>query len=235
MFREQLQDREEEIIRLLDFMPKGFILIGGYAVSALSSHRFSVDCDVVIARKTSKRFRDMLKAEGYIRRRSAKVDKEYGGAVEMYVKTIKVGRITVDLFLNSITGRETGASWSYEHIRRNSIEAVLAGMRNSANVTVPTKELLIAMKIHSGRDADIRDIVMLCENADWNSVTRHIARGDIKILLNQLTKILSKIESEEFLSSLRATFELRQNIKPLISTCKRELSNLKETVKSTRS
>ncbi len=216
-------------------MPREFVLIGGYAVSALSSHRFSVDSDVVIARKTSNQFRSLLKTEGYIRRRSAKVGKEYVGSIEMYVKTVKAGKISVDLFLSSITARETGASWSYEHIRKNSVEAVVTGIRNSANVTVPTKELLIAMKIHSGRDADIRDIVMLCENADWNSVAKHAARGDIKILLNQVTKILDKIESEEFLSSLRATFELRQNIKPLISACKRGLSNLKEVVDGARS
>lgn len=215
-------------------MPREFILIGGYAVSALSSHRFSVDCDVVIAKKTSKQFRSLLKTEGYIRRRSAKVGKEYRGSIEMYVKTISAGKISVDLFLSSITARETGASWSYEHIRRNSVEAVVTGIRNSANVAVPTKELLIAMKIHSGRDADIRDIVMLCENADWNSVAKHAARGDIKILLDQLTKILGKIESDKFLSSLRATFELRQNIKPLVSSCRRGLSNLKEMSQSMR-
>jgi hypothetical protein len=234
MFREQLQDREGEIIRLLALIPREFVLIGGYAVSALSSHRFSVDCDVVISRKTSKQFRSLLRREGYLRRRSAKVGKETGGSVEIYVRTIKAGKISVDLFTNNITARETGASWSYEHIRRNSVEAVVTGIRNSANVTVPTRELLIAMKIHSGRDADVRDIVMLCENADWNYVAKHIARGDIKILLNQLTKIIDKLEGEEFISSLRATFELRQNIKPLISTCKRGLSNLKEVVEGTR-
>ena len=209
-------------------MPREFVLIGGYAVSALSSHRFSADCDIVTGREASKQFGSLLRKEGYLRRRSAKVHKENGGSVEIYVKTIKAGKISVDLFTDSITARETGASWSYEHIRRNSVEAVVTGSRNAANVIVPTKELLMAMKIHSGRDADIRDIVMMCENANWNSVAKHIARGDIKILLNQLTMIIDKLESEEFLSSLRATFELRQNIKPLVSSCKRGLSNLKE-------
>ena len=216
-------------------MPREFVLIGGYAVSALSSHRFSVDCDVVIARKTSKQLRMLLKAEGYLRHRSAKVGKEYGGSVEMYVKTIKAGKISVDLFIDSIAARETGASWSYENIKRNSVEAVVTGIRNSASVTVPTKELLIAMKIHSGRDTDIRDIVMLSDNADWNSVAKQAARGDTKILLNQLTRILHKLDSEQFLSSLRAAFELRQNIKPLISSCKRGLSNLKGIIEDTRS
>lgn len=230
MFREQLQDREEEIIRLLALMPREFVLIGGYAVSALSSHRFSVDCDIVIAKGAEKPFSNLLKKEGYAKRKSTKVGKAYGGSVELHVRTIKAGKISVDMFAGGVTARESGASWSYDHFRRNSVEAVVAGTRNSAKVTVPTKELLIAMKIHSGRDTDLRDIVMLCENVDWGLVAKEARRGNGRILFNQVTGMLGKLDSEQFLSSLRAAFELRQNIIPLISSCKRGLSDLKEAI-----
>lgn len=51
-----LTAREAEIIRVTKiFHPHTdkFIVIGGYAVNALALHRFSVDCDLVIAKKDS--------------------------------------------------------------------------------------------------------------------------------------------------------------------------------------
>jgi len=49
-----LTAREAEIIRLLKILSSQagkFVVVGGYAVNALASHRFSVDCDLVIAEK----------------------------------------------------------------------------------------------------------------------------------------------------------------------------------------
>lgn len=224
MIREQLEGREEEIIRTISVLPRGFVLIGGYAVSALASHRFSVDCDVITSRKDAREFRDVLAREGYSKGRSAKVGN--GGTVEIYSKRTKGGRVSVDLFIDSITARETGSSWTYEYVKKNCVEAVVSGVGNSATVLVPTREILIAMKIHSARDADIRDIVMLSEDVDWHSVAKHSSRGDTKILLKQLKVIISRIGDEQFLSSLRAAFQLRRNVKPLLSSCKRGLSKL---------
>jgi hypothetical protein len=224
VIREELESREEEIIRALSFLPRGFVLIGGYAVSALASHRFSMDCDIVTWRKDARQLRDMLAREGYSKSRSAKVGNY--GRVEIYSKKTKAGKVSVDLFIDNITARETGATWAYEYVKQSSVQAIVSGVWNSASVLVPTRELLIATKIHSGRDADIRDIVMLSENADWNSVASHSFRGDRKILLERLKIIMRKIEDEQFLSSLKVAFELRRNVKPLLSSCKKGLSKL---------
>jgi hypothetical protein len=165
MFREDLESREEEIIKTLSSLPRAFVVIGGYATSALSAHRFSVDCDIVVPRKELREFRNQLKREGYSKQKSTTgFDRIYGGAAEIYSKRIKSGMVSVDLFVDSVASRKTGAAWSYEYIRSNFGETTISGVRDSASVLVPSKELLMAMKLHSGRDADVRDIAMLCED-----------------------------------------------------------------------
>ncbi|MBI2185236.1 MAG: hypothetical protein HYU39_09810 [Thaumarchaeota archaeon] len=52
-----LTAREAEIIRILKAPgPHAgkFVVVGGYAVNALTSHRFSVDCDIVVSEKDAK-------------------------------------------------------------------------------------------------------------------------------------------------------------------------------------
>lgn len=233
MFREDLESREDEIIRTLSSLRGGFVLIGGYATSALSAHRFSVDCDMVLSRKDVREFRNQLSREGYSKKKATtRFDKIYGGSVEIYSKKIKSGRVSVDLFVDSLTSRKTGAAWSYEYIRNNSSKITISGVRGSASVLVPSKEMLMAMKIHSGRDADVRDIVMLCEDIDWESVAKHAARGEKAVLVNMLTDMIGKMAEEQFTSSLRAAFELRSKVEPLVSACRAGLSELRAHIES---
>jgi len=233
MFREDLEGREEEIIRTLSSLRGGFILIGGYATSALSAHRFSQDCDIVVSRKEIREFRNQLRREGYSKKKvTTRFDKIYGGSVEIYSKKIESGRVSVDLFVDSLTSRKTGAAWSYQYIRSNSNMIMISGVRGSASVLAPSKELLMAMKIHSGRDADIRDIAMLCEDIDWESVAKHAARGEKPVLLNMLTDMISKMAEEQFTSSLRAAFQLRSKVETLVSACRARLSELRTHIES---
>ncbi|MDG7016504.1 MAG: nucleotidyl transferase AbiEii/AbiGii toxin family protein [Nitrososphaerota archaeon] len=227
MIRDQLEGREEEIIWILSLLPKSFVLVGGYAVSALSSHRLSVDCDIVTSTNDLKEVVGALTGAGYAKGRSARIGKGYRGAVEIYVGKARGGNVSVDIFVDSMTARGTGASWGYEYIRKNSAEVIVSGVGGSATIRAPTRELLLAVKIHSGRDADMRDIVMLSDGADWRAVARHVARGDRETLLKQLADIVERMGSEQFDSSLRAAFALRRNIKPLVSSCRKRLAALK--------
>jgi hypothetical protein len=97
---------------------------------------------------------------------------------------------------------------------------------------VPTKDLLIAMKVHSGRDVDMRDIVMLSEGVSWNVIARHLARGEKDVLVKQLTQFITRMKEEQFAQSLRATFGPRRAIEPLISKCGRNLSKLRASIES---
>lgn len=233
MIRESLESREEEIIRTLASLPKGFVVIGGYATSALSVHRFSVDCDIAISKKNVAEFNAYLVKHGYKKEKSAKgFDETYQSEVEVYVKKVGDTTVSADLFVNGVTSRNTKGSWSYEYIADNSIEAIVSGARNSTSVTTPTKELLMAMKIHSGRDVDLRDTVMLCEGVVWNDIKKHVARGEKGVLLEQITRMIGKMAEEQFVQSLRATFEVRRNIKPMISHCRKNLTKLRADMES---
>jgi hypothetical protein len=233
MIRDDLDSREAEIIRTLSSLPKGFVVIGGYAVSALSVHRFSVDCDIVVSGKGTKNFAASVRAEGYAKAKSAKgFDDMYQSEVEVYGKDVGGTRVSVDLFINGVTSRRTRASWSYEYVKENSTEAMVAGARNSAEVVVPTKELLMALKIHSGRDVDMRDLVMLSEGVDWDAVLKHASRGEKDALLRQLTDIIGVMGEKQFAQSLRATFSLRRSIDPLISECRKNLSWLRTMIEA---
>lgn len=233
MIRESLESREEEIIKTLASLPKGFVVIGGYAASALSVHRFSADCDIVVSKKNVAEFNAHLGRQGYKKEKSANgFDETYQSEVEVHVKKVGDATVSVDLFVNGVTSRNTGGSWSYDYVTDNSTEAIVSGLRSSTGVPTPTKELLMAMKIHSGRDVDLRDTVMLCEGVDWNNVKKHVARGEKSVLLEQITRMINKTSKEQFVQSLRATFEVRRNIEPLISQCRKNLTKLRADMES---
>jgi hypothetical protein len=111
MLGEDLESRESEIIRTISSLPKNFVVIGGYATSALSIHRFSMDCDIVISDADMKELRDRLREEGYSRHKSARgFDRTYQSEVKIYVKSVGGMRVSVDLFVNGVTLRKTKAS-----------------------------------------------------------------------------------------------------------------------------
>jgi len=215
-----LTAREAEIIRLLKILSSQagkFVVVGGYAVNALASHRFSVDCDLVIAEKDLKLFESILKKEGYKRRKTRKqLERIYGGKTREYIKLIGGRRVSVDLFVNSIVCRQTGGEWSYELIKPNSFESNVIGLSDSAVSLVPKRELLMATKIHSGRAADLRDLIMLSEEANWEVVAKFVACGEKEKVIKQLESAIETIGVKEFPSALRAGFGLRLDVMSFI-------------------
>ncbi len=226
-----LTARETEVIRIVRVLHSHsgkFVVIGGYAVSALASHRLSVDCDIVISEKNLESFGKVLTGEGYRKARASNVGKgTYGAKTVKYVKLIGGRRVSVDLSINSVVCRDTGGEWSYELLMRSSTEANVVGVTDSTMAMVPKKELLIAMKLHPARNTDMRDIVMLGEQADWNAVADFTNTGTRAKLAKQLDSGINRLGSKEFPSSLKAEFRLRIDI---ISQIKLTLEHLK-TVK----
>lgn len=162
-----LTARETEIIRMLRVLHSHsdrFVVIEGYAVSALAEHRFSVDCDVVISTKELVSFEKLLVHEGYKKAKATNLLKGIHRAkTAKYVKIIDDRRVAVDLYVNSVLSRDTNGEWSYDQIIENSLETNVVGTVDSTTTRVPKRELLIAMKLHAARDTDLRDIVMLGE------------------------------------------------------------------------
>lgn len=212
----KLIERENEILSLIKaFMDAkvNFIVVDGYAVSALGKHRFSVDCDMVIPKKDLNKACRVLSGRGYIKQiEKTGFDEVYGGDFESYVKKVGGLPVTADLLIGSLASRQTGASWSFDYVSENSIEATISGIALSVTARIPSKELLIAMKVHSGRKADIRDIIMLSREANWDLVNIHAKRGNIKRLKKMMEEIVKALGDKDLIPSLKGVFSLKEEV-----------------------
>ena len=227
-------ERENEILKTIrSFTNAGldFVVVGGYAVSGLGRHRFSVDLDVVIDEKDLDAFTKTLEERGFERSMErAGFDEVYGGRFVSYVKRIDGLPVTADLLVGSLVCRATGASWSYEYIRRHSIATEVLGIELSAKCRVPEKELLIALKIHSGRRADLRDVVVLIEGGDVKKIVRYLRRGDLEKLRVQVNSMLEMLSDPRLANSLKSVFTIRRDVTEEIERARRTLEKIREAI-----
>jgi len=226
-------ERENEILRTIKSMVEArldFIVVGGYAVSALARHRFSVDCDIVVPKKKVD-FENILESEGFKKHiERAGFDEIYAGEFVSYEKEVGGLPVTIDLLVGSLVCRATQASWSFEYIKRHSMEANIPGTEASITCRVPEKELLIAFKIHSARRADVRDVVMLRENADLGKVLNHLRKGSIEALKDQIEKIIVALEDKNLVDSLKGVFTLTIDVKKQIESARKDIEAILKTI-----
>ena len=97
-------------------------------------------------------------------------------------------------------------------ILRESVEKEIEGSEESVQIHVPSEELLIAVKLHSGRLTDARDVVALIEDAEMEEVEKHIDRGDRERLRQVLENIEQTISDTDFEDSFKGVFS--QNTLP---------------------
>lgn len=65
---------------------------------------------------------------------------------------------------------------------------------------------MIAVKLHSGRLTDARDVVALIEDADLKQVEKHIDRGDQEKLRQVLENIEQTVSDSDFEDSFKGVF-----------------------------
>jgi hypothetical protein len=199
-------DRENEIFETLQEFTENeldFIVVGGYGVSAYQ-HRFSVDADLVIREKDLQKFAEVVENRGFEKEKDRELD-VYGGRYIAYIKDKELP-ITIDLLVDKLKCRQTDASWSYNYFQKHSHNKTIQGTEKEVEVQVPEKELLIAVKLHSGRRTDARDVVALAQDIDTEQVLKHLDRGNKQKLHNILEKIDERIGSEEFEDSFKGVF-----------------------------
>ena len=227
-------ERENEILKTIRaFTEAGldFVVVGGYTVSGLGRHRFSVDLDVVIDEEDLDAFTKILEERGFERSvERAGFDEVYGGRFVSHVKRIDGLPVTADLMVGSLVCRATGASWSYEYIKRHSMVAEVAGIELSARCRVPEKELLIALKIHSGRRADLRDVVVLMEKTDIEKVIKHLRKGDLEKLRIQMNRMLEMLGDPRLADSLKGVFTIRRDVTDEIEKTRKALEKIREAI-----
>ncbi len=200
-------ERENQIFEKLNEFKEidlDFVLVGGYAVSAFN-HRFSVDADIVIREQDKEKCKDVLVNNGFEEKQRKDLDSVYDGEFIGFTKG-KDLPVNFDLLVNSLECRQTGASWSFEYIDENSISKVIEGTEKSIKSKIPEKELLIAIKIHSGRFTDVRDIVSLGKDIEIDKIREHIDRGEQEKLIKILIQIKEKLKSPGFIDSFKGVF-----------------------------
>jgi hypothetical protein len=203
-------DRENEIFEVLqEFVDAGldFVVVGGYGVSAFQ-HRFSVDADLVLREGDLDRFTEILQGRGFEEVEDRELD-VYGGRYLAYQKDEELP-VTIDLLVNSLRCRQTDASWSYDYFQDHSTTAEIEGSEKSVTVRVPEAELLAAVKLHSGRLTDARDVVALSSEIDFDQVEQHMDRGDSERLDEVLEDVFETISGENFEDSFKGVFSQKE-------------------------
>ena len=82
----------------------------------------------------------------------------------------------------------------------------IIGIEKEITLRVPKKEVLIILKIHSGRLTDFRDVVALSKNLDIGLIKSLIWRGNKDIVKDNIKKLLSLIEKKYFIDSFKGVF-----------------------------
>jgi hypothetical protein len=205
--RKLQMEREKGILQLISKLPNDCVVVGGYAVNAYAPPRESVDLDTVI--KAGNAIAGLLKRGGYSRTYSSGFDKIYGGRIERWEKALPLGPATVDLLIGSLQTRQTGAVWSYDLVHKNSHLALIRCRLGNAKARVPSKELLAAMKMHSARFADARDVGMLCyAGLDVGKIKGFLYRGNLKVLNENIRKLVGYVGDKRYIDGLKSVYGL---------------------------
>ena len=227
--------RENEIFLTLNrFVEEelDFVVVGGYAVSGLGKHRFSVDCDVVISKNEMGKTEELLQRIGFERNvEKTGFDETYAGEFLSYKKKVGELSVTFDLLVGSLVCRTTGAAWSFDYIKKHSVQVAIAGIETVANCRIPEKELMIAFKIHSARRTDVRDIIMMIENADLDKVLTHLNRGKTELLKTQVSNIMEMLNDVKLINSLKGVFRLTVDVKKQIEGTQKNIESLLKRIR----
>ena len=204
---EQFIKRENDIFNILQIFlddDLDFIVVGGYAVSAFK-HRFSVDVDIVIRSDDLKKFEDLLKHYNYKKTIAKELKDTYASQFIRYQKKEAL-TVSIDLLVGGLKIRQTGYSLEFNALYNNSMKINIKGREKEVLVKIPVKELLIAIKLHSGRLTDLRDIVAISKDIDINKIKKFLGNKDNKTLKRNIKQLLSLLDKKDFIDSFRGVF-----------------------------
>jgi len=220
--------REKECFDVLNQIPKEqkYVVIGGYAVTSFGFPRFSVDLDITIPESELSFFKKLTQDNGFVLT-TVKEDLEYSGRFERYEK----GLVSIDLLINGVQSRQTGYIYPFQYIHKNSQIRETNGWdpANKSKVNIVKKEMLIALKIHSMRMADKRDIIMLCyEKPDTQSILTHLEDSPRKKIIEHITELLSAFSNNKFKDSLKGVYSINDKIyRKTIERCQQTMVEIK--------
>lgn len=182
-----------------------YVLVGGWAVSAFQT-RITVDIDMVLPEASLDGFDTVLQERGYTIEADEDVSNIYEGRMIQYVKPVGEHTVRFDALVNALRCRQTDAEWSYEYLEAHSVVKEL-NVAPDLSAMIPEPALLFAIKLHSGRVADARDLVMIGSEVDFDRVDHHLDRGDRESLQSQIEGVVERLDSKNFEDSFKGVFE----------------------------
>lgn len=186
-----------------------YVLVGGWAVTAFNQ-RFSTEVDLVIPETALHEYNSFLTEQGYEQTGEYDTSALYEGRFIQYSNDVG-NPVNVELLVNALRCRQTDAEWSYRYLEQHSQPATV-GRTLTVETRIPELELLLAIKLHSGRLTDVRDVISAATNADFDRVETHLHRGDLAALATQLNGVRDQLDEESFAGAFKGKFQ--QNTMP---------------------
>ena len=203
-----LPERQSELIdthRAVQDAELPYVLVGGWAVSAFQT-RFTTDIDTVVPDTALDDYDTLLRDRGYNKQFEQDVSNEYDGRMIQYTKEVGANAVKFEALVDAMGCRQTDAEWSYRYLHEHStIESL--DVAEDLNGRIPELALLFAMKLHSGRKADTRDLVVISLRADFDRIERHVHRGDPEKLDKQIEMVLNRLEEDGFEDAFKGVFQ----------------------------
>lgn len=206
-----LQERQAELIdthRAIQDEELPYVLVGGWAVSAFQT-RFTTDVDMVIHNTELDAYDALLDELGYSKAFDNDVANVYEGRIVRYEKSVGDNAVEFDALVGALRCRQTDAEWSYRYLHEHSIVESLE-VAEDLTARIPEPALLFALKLHSGRLADARDLVIVGSEANRDNIEQHIHRGNPNQLAEQIERVLAELESDEFADSFKGVFQQKE-------------------------
>lgn len=202
-----LGDREAELLATLEAVIDAelpYVLVGGWAIAAFNQ-RFTTDVDVVVPAQAIDDYSTLLAARDYEQTADVARNDRYESRTIRFAKAIG-NPVHFDVMVGALGCRQTEAEWSYRYLAQHAVTATLRTGR-PITARIPERELLFALKLHSGRTADARDLVVLAADADFDRIATHLHRGDLEKLAGRIDVVLERLTADGFEDAFKGVFE----------------------------
>ena len=224
-------NREKECFTFLKLIPKEkqYVIIGGYAVTSFGFSRFSVDLDITIPESELPFFKKALSDNDFVFTKG-KDDLLYSGKFERYEK----GLVSIDLLINGVSSRQTGYLYPFQYLFKNSQIRETSGWDplNKVKARIAKKEMLIALKIHSMRMTDKRDVIMLCyEIPNIRIIINHLENSPKEKIIEHVNDLLVNLNEKNLRDSIKGVYSINDKIyKKTIENCQKTMNEIKERI-----
>jgi len=185
------------------------VLVGGYAVSAYGPPRFSLDLDFVVPAAALPGIRGLLQSADLARIRNWEGAAAFAGRAERWSRGEEAIPLSVDLLIDGISDRVSGASHPYASVRHGARRVIVRGLDPSseAEALVAAPEVLVALKLEAGRRVDLRDLAVLAgTDLDVERIATFLRRDRRGVLLEHLDALAAALARRDFQDSLKGVY-----------------------------